>query len=62
MDKKVEEDYIRQFAKSIIETHGVDKTIELIKELERLIRKERIKSSYEKAVEQHDEALRKLDD
>lgn len=59
MDNKVADDFIRQLAKSIIETYGNDKTGQLIKELERQIR---IRSSFDNAVKQNDDALRKLED
>ena len=59
MDNKVDEDFIRQLGKSLLETYGKDKTVQLIKELERLVR---IQASYEKAVEQNGEALRRLED
>jgi hypothetical protein len=44
MEKKVEEDFIRQLAKSIFNTYGAEKTSELIKELEYLISKDPKKS------------------
>lgn len=59
MDNKVADDFIRQLAKSIIETYGNDKTGQLIKELERQIR---IRSSFDKATEQNDDALKRLND
>lgn len=59
MDNKVADDFIRQLAKSIIETYGNDKTGQLIKELERQIR---IRLSFDKATEQNDDALKRLND
>jgi hypothetical protein len=59
MEKKLEEDFIRQLSKSIFETYGKEKTVQLIKELQRLVR---INVSFEKAVEQNDEALKRLND